>query len=229
MLTHHPDPAGHDGRRRRPAIWLAQAATGPGADVGIGCLPRPRSQARAEDRLTRDALLGHVARRGGVAGPGPGLAHSGGLVACVSDAPCPTGLDIEWIRPRDVLSLAEFCYAPEEAQALRALPTDARGAAFVDRWVLKEAVAKRFGLDLMVALRRCIFEIDRGVITADLPTAAPWCARLFAPRPQVRLAWFHLDEGSGSLPFDHQEWRIGQADPRQVTWPQVAASGEAQR
>ena len=74
------------------------------------------------------------------------LSHSGHLaLVAISGAAC-VGVDVELLQPEiecDGLS-GEF-FAPEEVQALRALPPDVRREAFFACWTRKEAYVKAVG------------------------------------------------------------------------------------
>ena len=166
MMAANSPPRTAPADRPRPVLWLAVPA-------GRGNLPR---RAAGADRAMRAALLRHLERQGLAAAPGPGLSHAGGYACYLSNPAVQTGLDLEWIRRRDVVSLANFAYAPEEAHRLAALPGEERDAAFVELWVLKEAAAKALGLDLFTALASCVFSVQGGVISGAVPGGVPWRA-----------------------------------------------------
>ena len=140
-------------------------------------------------------MFAELRRRGIEASPGPCLSHSGGFAALLTGCRGRAGVDLEWVRPRDVESLADLAYSPEECAWLRGLDPVARQAGFVELWVLKEAAAKALGLDLFTALRRCTFEIrGDGGIEGHLPGAIDCECRLYAPRPALRAAWVELTD-----------------------------------
>lgn len=80
------------------------------------------------------------------------------------------GVDIEARRPMpDADRIARTHFAPDEADALAALPPDAVGSAFFGLWTRKEAVVKALGTGLSLPL-------DRFSVT--VPPAPPRLLRL---------------------------------------------------
>lgn len=201
--------------RGAPRLWLAVPGAGPE--------PPPR---RNGDRAMRAALAAHLASGGLPLRAGPGLSHSGGHVGYLADPAGRTGLDLEWIRPRDVVALARLAYAKAEARRLAALPEGARQAAFVELWVLKEAAGKALGLELPAALARCQFALAGGRIRATIPGEGRWRAGLCAPRPALRLAWFSLGAGPDPVAV---EWSAATGRERPARWPAVAIGGGTRR
>lgn len=210
--------ANHSSRTAAPgALWLALPAR--------GAEPPPRSP--ATDRSTRAALFAHLQGVGLAPGPGAPLSHSAGYVAYASQAPGTSGIDLEWVRPRDVLSLASLAYTAEEASALARLPGSERAAAFIDLWVLKEAAGKALGLDLFSALAGCAFSLADGSITGRLPAARPWRAVVYAPRPALRLAYLELGERSPAAAEDPPpciEWCAADGEARASDWACIGRS-----
>ncbi|MFZ2237848.1 MAG: 4'-phosphopantetheinyl transferase superfamily protein [Dokdonella sp.] len=89
------------------------------------------------------------------------LSHSGrhALIAIARDQ--AIGIDIEAQgRRRSINDIAERFFAPAESRALRALPEEARDAAFLRLWTGKEAVLKALGEGLSFGLDRVEFELD---------------------------------------------------------------------
>ncbi|WP_256644898.1 4'-phosphopantetheinyl transferase family protein [Thermomonas paludicola] len=77
------------------------------------------------------------------------LSHSGNWLVCAI-ATRAVGVDVEVPRkPRKLDALAGFVFSVEETRRLRALPEDARPAAFHQLWTLKEARGKRSGEGLL--------------------------------------------------------------------------------
>jgi phosphopantetheinyl transferase len=121
--------------------------------------------------------------------PRRSLAHSNGCAAiAIVPAGCRAGIDIEATTPRDVRSIAQFAFAPDEAQALHSLAEPEATAQFYILWTLKEAFAKALGIPLLAAMRECSFARHDGCFTANVPPTAPWRAIVFAPRPALTLA-----------------------------------------
>ncbi len=149
----------------------------------------PPKRDRQADQAARTDLFAALRARGIEPVPGPGLSHSGGFAAYGENvAGSRIGVDLEWIRERDVLSLAEFAYSPEEYAWLKTLADNERQTAFVELWVLKEAAGKALGLDLFDALGNCRFALSEKSVTPYIEGGKTWTALVFAPRPLLRLA-----------------------------------------
>lgn len=143
--------------------------------------------------------------------------HAALLVAPVG---CRIGVDLESNRPRDVLRLARFAFHERELAALEATPDEARSTLFYTLWTLKESFAKALQLDLVDALRRCVFWREDGEWRGTVPTTEAWSAAVFQPRPHFMLAVACV--GAEDLPpFQQWEW-----PPRQRgDWPLIARAG----
>lgn len=82
------------------------------------------------------------------------LSHSNDRL-CVALTRAPVGVDIELSnRATDVLAVARHSFHPAEAEALEALPEDARHALFMRWWTAKEALLKAWGTGLPGGLGR---------------------------------------------------------------------------
>jgi hypothetical protein len=173
---------------------------------------------RREDWASSRALLGAVPRSDGHSSS---LSHSRGFAA-LARAPrqVAVGVDVEWLSPRDFLSMARTAYSPAEADELESLedPAGLRGR-FYEAWTLKEAFAKALRLPLADALGQCCFAGADEAGTARVPTARPWSATVFAPRPQLRLAVVMIGDYRAAVPsvVHTLEWPPGDA----VAWPVV--------
>jgi phosphopantetheinyl transferase len=168
-------------------IWLASAMDSPfdaatltaDDDARYRRLRSPRQ--RKEFELSRSLLRRFVSGNKTLS-----VSHSGGLAAVAACAPgIALGIDIEVHKARDVISLAQFAFDPDEADALARHP-DALDR-FYELWVLKEAGAKALGLQLVEALRRCVFRIDNTIVGGSLPTDEPWQASVWRARPDLSL------------------------------------------
>ncbi len=151
---------------------------------------------------------------------GAHLSHAGGHVAYLTAANS-AGIDLEWVRVRDVLALAEFAFSPGESASLAVLPAEDRAAAFTELWVLKEAAAKLLGLDLFTALAHCHFKLRGAQIDATMPCGRDVTAAVWAPSPFLRIAWVAL----GDVPAPPcRDWDAvgGQVTP--AFWPRIAAT-----
>ncbi|MEX1994586.1 MAG: 4'-phosphopantetheinyl transferase superfamily protein [Steroidobacteraceae bacterium] len=170
------------GPLRQAQLWLAAPACGivAGRDGGS------RKARRALERNASRALL---AETGAPQMPQRSLSHSGGCAAiAIAPAGCRAGVDIETATPRDVRSIARFAFSPDEARELRALALPAAIARFYVMWTLKEAFAKALGMPLLAALRECAFTFRDSCWAGRIPTAEPWRATVFKPRPLLTLA-----------------------------------------
>lgn len=126
------------------------------------------------------------------------------------------GVDLELNRPRDVLRLARFAFSERELSSLEAAAEDARPQLFYTLWTLKEAFAKSLGLELVDALRQCVFWNEDGKWQGRVPATTAWSAAVFRPRPDIFLAaaW---SGGHGREQLEQWEWPPGQ----RVEWPRA--------
>lgn len=169
-----PEAADHlDPERLSPADRAAWAAI--------------RTPRRRQDWASSRALLAAAAPAAGLA---RSLSHSRGYAAlAVARGTASIGVDVEWLAPRDFVSLADLAFDPREAAGLASLPDPATTcASFYETWTLKEAFAKALRLPLAAALRQCTRQFASGADTLRLPTEQPWRAIVYAPRPELRLA-----------------------------------------
>lgn len=170
------------GAEHEAQLWLAVPARG----LNAAGNDASRKARRGLERAASHALL---ADANAPAMPRRSLSHSGGCAAiAIAPAGCLAGVDIEATTLRDVHSMAQFAFAPDEAQQLRSLAGPEATARFYILWTLKEAFAKALGLPLLAAMRDCSFAHHGGRWTARVPSAAPWRAIVFAPRPALTLA-----------------------------------------
>jgi 4'-phosphopantetheinyl transferase len=81
-------------------------------------------------------------------GPWFSASRSGGLALVASTWMGRVGVDVERIRTLDVEALAACACSPRERAALRALPAERSGPAFLALWTRKEAYLKGTGQGL---------------------------------------------------------------------------------
>jgi 4'-phosphopantetheinyl transferase len=132
------------------------------------------------------------------------------------------GVDLEMNKPRDVLRLARFAFPEHEVRMIESAPAESRQAIFYALWTLKESFAKALRLELVDALRQCVFWTDDGQWRGQVPTDAGWCAAVLQPQPDifVAAAWVGGDEAAS---LDTWQW-----PPKQrADWPLIAACGSA--
>ncbi|MGB3435886.1 4'-phosphopantetheinyl transferase family protein [Achromobacter sp.] len=175
------------------------------------------SKAQGDWRVSR-ALLQSV--RQAAAGAATSLSHSGGHAVCAA-APqgWALGADLERIRPREVLRLAEWVCAPAEREALAGLQGAAQLELFYLLWTLKEAFIKAVGLD---------FPADMASVGLAPDGKAGW--RLRAPPGPWRACSYRLgDDWIASVAWRAQaddaarpQWRAGAA----CVLPPLAILGE---
>ena len=88
------------------------------------------------------------------------LSHTQGLIAIAVRRTLAIGVDVECMTPRDVeLDLADRFFAPEEARALRELPTACQPKRFFEYWTLKESYIKARGAGLSIPLAEFAFRL----------------------------------------------------------------------
>ncbi len=155
------------------------------------------------------------------------LSHSHGFAA-LSHAPTPVavGVDVEWLSPRDYSGMARVAFSEAEADGLTSLQRSSDGcAAFYELWTLKEAFAKALQLPFLDALRCCCFGVTAGEAAAIVPTALPWQATVFAPRPRLRLAVVRVAPSLAALAglVKTMEW----PPARDADWPVVRSLGSS--
>lgn len=182
-MSTQPPAVPSDSLVRIQALDAAEAAAGDAGESWLTAQESARLQAITAPQRRRQYLAGHWLLRqlaaqacGGeparwrfAAGPDPrprlaceglpplwaSLSHSGDRVAAAV-ARQPIGLDLEQPRrSRDLVALANFLFAPEEAATVEGATEGlARSAVFYTLWTLKEARGKRSGEGLQPAQAR---------------------------------------------------------------------------
>lgn len=151
------------------------------------------------------------------------LSHSAGHAALlIAPTGMRVGVDVEAIRPRDVLRIARFAFHEAEVAALEAAAENERGELFYVLWTLKEALGKALQLNLIDALRHCVFRRDLNGWHGSAPTSSPWSAQVFRVRADFVLAAAYV--GVGEPPaLARWEWPPQGA----AEWPVIAACASA--
>jgi len=90
------------------------------------------------------------------------LSKTEGLIACAVARTVDLGVDVECLRRRAPLEVADHFFAPAEVAALRALPEPVRQGRFFDYWTLKESYVKARGLGLTLPLQKFSIVLDEG-------------------------------------------------------------------
>lgn len=148
------------------------------------------------------------------------LSHSAGHAALlVAPAGMRVGVDLEALRPRDVLRLARFAFHEQEVAALEAAADDERDELFYVLWTLKEALGKALQLNLLDALRQCVFASTMNGWVGSAPTHLAWSAQVFRARPGFVLAAAFLDV-STTPALQKWDW----PPQRAAEWPVIACA-----
>jgi 4'-phosphopantetheinyl transferase len=132
------------------------------------------------------------------------------------------GVDLEAVRPRDVLRIARFGFHEQEVAALEAAADSERDELFYVLWTLKEALGKALQLNLLDAIRQCVFTRDMNGWSGSAPTSFPWSAQVFRARADFVLAAVYIGV---STPPALQRWDW--PPQRAANWPVIAACASA--
>ncbi|MDX1661048.1 MAG: 4'-phosphopantetheinyl transferase superfamily protein [Gemmatimonadota bacterium] len=131
------------------------------------------------------------------------LTHSADLALLAVTRGREVGIDLERMRrDRPVADLARRWFAPEEAEAVLAMPSGERSSGFFACWTRKEAVIKAEGLTVPAALKRFtvpVGPIDEAIVAegpertwslASLPAATGFAAAIAYEGPAARTRGF---------------------------------------
>jgi 4'-phosphopantetheinyl transferase len=94
------------------------------------------------------------------------LSHSGNFAVLAVSTLGEIGIDIETIRPRNFLAIAERYYHADELAQLQALPAAEREHYFFKLWTLKEAFFKATGSGISSGLDKAVFDLSCADIQA---------------------------------------------------------------
>ncbi|KGD92206.1 4-diphosphocytidyl-2C-methyl-D-erythritol kinase [Achromobacter sp. RTa] len=163
------------------------------------------AKAQGDWRVSR-ALL-HEVRAELPPGGATSLSHSGGSAVCAAtSAARPLGADLERIRPREVLRLADWVCTPEERGVLAGLDGARQLQHFYLMWTLKEAFIKAAALD---------FPAD--MASAGLAAGPDGAWRLRAPPGRWKACSWRLgDEWISSV-----VWDVGTGESIRPLWRTV--------
>ncbi len=177
---------------------------------------RMRSPQRRLQWQVSRALLAHV----GSLDRARSLSHSGEYAAvAVDETALAVGIDLEVIRPRNFMRLAQAAFAPTECREFEALDPGAHARHFYQLWTLKEAFAKALQLPLAAALRDCIVDWQGPRWSVRVPTEHPWRALSWQPRPDLILTLVSIGTGTGAFaprPGGTCAWPVADASPWQL-------------
>jgi phosphopantetheinyl transferase len=151
------------------------------------------------------------------------LSHSAGHAALlIAPAGMRVGVDLEALRPRDVLRIARFGFHEQEVADLQAAAEGEREELFYVLWTLKEALGKALQLNLLDALRECVFTREPNGWRGSAPTTSPWSAQVFRASANFVLAAAFV--GVSAPPaLNRWEW----PPQRAAEWPVIAACATA--
>ena len=102
------------------------------------------------------------------------LSHSGQLALLATARGVRVGVDVERLRHRDPLRVADRYFSPAELEALRAHPKEERPRAFLRYWTAKEALAKGLGLGLTIPWGELELAIHPGGTMVPVRRARDW-------------------------------------------------------
>jgi 4'-phosphopantetheinyl transferase len=151
------------------------------------------------------------------------LSHSADHAALlVAPTGMRVGVDLEAVRPREVLRIARSAFDEQEIVALEATAADQRDELFYVLWTLKEALGKALQLNLLDALGQCVFTRDVNGWSGNAPTSLPWSTQVFRARANFVLAAAFV--GISAPPLLHRwDW----PPQRAAEWPLIAACASA--
>jgi 4'-phosphopantetheinyl transferase len=143
-------------------------------------------------------------------GPSFNLAHSGDWILIGMASAGRVGVDVEWVRPdRDLESMAETVFRPDELAEFRAFPAAERPLAFYRGWARKEAFVKAVGRGLSLPLKEFSVSLAPGLGEAlrgvDSPREreVPWRVRSLPDLPGAE----------GAFAWDRRVERVCWVDP----------------
>lgn len=138
------------------------------------------------------------------------LSDSADLALVAVSRAGPVGVDVEFMSPQpDLDGVAESHFAPEELEALRALPPGDRLDAFYRVWTRKEAFIKAVGSGLAYGLERFAVTVatrDARVTRVAEGAASAWTLRsLSAPQGYAAA----LATPTRGMPVEERDWANG--------------------
>ncbi len=147
----------------------------------------------------------HIVTPAGVAVPSFNLSHTAGCIVVALCAEAEVGVDVERVDPaRDLLELAPRYFAPQETEALRALPWAGQVDRFFTLWTLKEAYIKARGMGLALPLNGFAFSFG-----PRPPTAGDSVSE--ALEREITIAFDGIDDDPAAWSF--RSFRLGDAHP----------------
>jgi len=203
-------------------VWLAGSEAAALADLdSLDEADRTRAARLVGSRKESEWLASRALRQRVGLDPGAptSLSHAAGHAALVAGPPgYRVGVDLEAVKPRQVLRLATLSFGSDEAGQLESLGPVQAVQHFHVLWTLKEACAKALGLQLLAALRDCRFLLEGDRWHGILPFGRAWDAAVWLPRPGLVLAAVVLGTQGEGEAWDCREW-----PGRSAGWPKLAS------
>jgi len=117
------------------------------------------------------------------------LSHSNGRALIATARGSAIGCDIEWRNPELACPrVAKRLFAPEEYEALTALPPEQWVAGFYNCWTRKEAYVKALGLGLSYPLHAFTVSVAPGEPARFISDEKGWTMTAFEPAPGFQAA-----------------------------------------
>lgn len=214
-----------------PNLWLAAPEAAQHfdparlTDAERERMARLRRATRRQEFAVSRALRAHVHSAAPEAAS-ESLSHSGGYAAIARGHPVlRVGVDLEWHRPRDVLTTARTAFSESETYALQTAAGPERERLFYTMWTVKEALAKALQLPLLEAVRACQILVDGPAWQVRVPGAEAGWVVVYQPLPQLTLAVAYVaPEGSRDYPVATPRIETWSWPPqRPASWPLIAA------
>ena len=168
----------HDRDRNRFIARRGQLRELLGRDLGIA----PEALRLAEDSHGKPVLLDDPDLHFN-------LSHSNGRALIATARGIAIGCDIEWRNPELACQkVAKRLFAPEEYEALTALPPEQWTAGFFNCWTRKEAYVKALGLGLSYPLHAFTVSVAPGEPARFTSDERGWTITSFEPMPGYQAA-----------------------------------------
>jgi 4'-phosphopantetheinyl transferase len=141
------------------------------------------------------------------------LSHTRDLVVCALTLGYDIGVDIEHMRRKVDLSIADRFFSNQEADAISQADESLKQALFFRFWTLKEAYAKATGRGLAIGLDQFSFVLDRPDIQVRFHRSGPgqdhsghWQFFQFSPVPGYMAAVAVNKKHSPPLSLSVHSW-----------------------
>jgi 4'-phosphopantetheinyl transferase len=136
------------------------------------------------------------------------LSHSGQLALLATARGMRVGVDVERLRSRDPLRVADRYFSAAELEALRAHPPADRPRAFLRYWTAKEALAKGLGIGLTVPWGELELSQQPGGTMVPVRRARDWRLVELGDLPDGYCGALAVDDGDARITI--RDWRPGE-------------------